>query len=825
MIPFVHLHVHSQYSILDGLASIKDLVDKAVAYGMPGMAITDHANMMGIKDFIDYVAKINKIRDDNHLKPFIPIAGCEMYVLDDYGIFNLGCPLTVLAKNSKGYKNLIRLVSLSWTEGFATRPKVTKQQLKEHSEGLIICSGCLEGEVPALISVAEINKAEHAVLWFKEVFGNDFYLEIQRYKTNSGYLEHDVYCHQQRIEKTLLDLGNKHNIKVVATNDVHFLNEEDADAHDHLICIATDKSVNAPRHTPYSGQEWLKSTAEMNELFADIPQCLQNTMEILNKVDLFSIDSTPDLPAILPNGVENEDDYLYQLVYEGAYRRWGKTLTSEQKFRLENELNLIKEIGSSKYFIILHDLVCAACEKGVLLGPGRGASASLAVCYCLGITQVDPLKFNLLLERFLNRERLSLPDIDLDLDEEGRDKMISYLVDKYGEDKVAGIIKFDKLSGYKAILSVAQTEGLSMSAGMYLAKNVVSRLRQGNEWYSQISLKDTEKYTDLISDTDVRVRNTLKYAGLLEDTICGTEVHACGVVIGKDAINNYAPLCIAYDKHADKHIIATQYSGAEIEDTGLIKLDLVGLKALSIIKETLDAIKNNYGIEVDINNIPLNDPKTYQLYSEGRTSGTFLFDYEGMQQYLKQLRPQKFDELIALNVLYRPGPLEYIPEYIKRKNVCEPVTYSIPQMGKYLDETYGVLVYQEQLRLLSQLLANFTPMESDTLRKVMSKKQTEKLAVLKSKFMDGGRLNGYDPKVLDEIWSDWEELAPYTFNKSHAVCYTLIAYQTAWLKVNYPKEFLTVVLNHTANDEKRHSKLLKECHYIPFLVDSSERHY
>lgn len=815
MIPFVHLHVHSQYSVFDGLAPIEELVDKAVLDGMPGMAITDHGNMMGIKNFIDYVAKINKQRKEESLALFKPIIGCEMFVRDDsmsnHRIINKGNHLTILAKNRKGYQNLIHLVSLSWTEGFRFRPQISRQQLKDYSEGLIVCSGCLGGEVPSLILSGEINKAEETILWFKEVFGDDYYLEIQRHKTSSRNSNHYIYAAQQEVAKCLIDLGNKHSIKVVATNDVHFLDEDDADAHDHLVCIGTGQSVNDPQNFSYTKQEWLKSTAEMNDMFADLPQCLENNLEILDKVELFSIEHTLELSTMLPDGVENADEYLRQLVYEGAHRRWGGSLTSEQKSRIDDELNLISKAGFSGYFLILHDLVCAACERGVRFGPGRGSAAGSAVCYCLGITQVDPLKFNLLFERFLNPERPLFPDIDLDLDDNSRDEVISYLIEKYGRDRVAGLITVENMSVNNAIISVAKTEGLSSSAGIGLAQSVISRLRQGDGWYNRLSLKISEKYLDLIEDTDVSVRNTLKYAAQIENTICGTGVHACGVVIGKEAIDNYAPLCTTFDKFTGRQIIVTQYGGINIEDTGLLKLDFVGLKTLTIIKDTLNAIKNNYGIEVDINNIPLDDPKTYQLYSDGRTNGTFLFDYEGMQHYLQQLQPQKFDELVTLNALYRPGPLEYIPEYIKRKHGCEPVTYDIPQMGKYLDETYGVLVYQEQMMLLSQLLAGFTPGESDTLRKVMGKKHIEKMTAFKSKFIDGGQRNGYNPKVLNNIWSDWEKFASYAFNKSHATCYTLIAYQTAWLKANYPKEYLTVALSHTLDDEEQHSEILKEC--------------
>lgn len=816
MKPFAHLHVHSEYSIFDGLASIKDLVNKAIADGTPGMALTDHGNMMGVKYFIDYVTRINKEREKDNLEPFKPIIGCEMNVTDDamvkHSFLNSGSHLTVLAKDIKGYHNLISLVSQWCTQGLRFRPQINKQQLKDHSGGLIVCSGCLGGEVAKLILSGETDKAEQAILWFKEVFGDDYYLEIQRHKASSGNSNHDVYSAQQKVEKLLIELGRKHDIKVVATNDVHFLNKEDAEAHDRLICIATGQSVNDPEHIAYTKQEWLKSTAEMNELFADVPECLENSLEILNKVKIFSINRKTELPNVpLPDGVENANDYLRSLTYEGACNRWGETLTPVQKSRLENELNFIEQSGFSKYFLILHDLVCAAGELGIIVGPGRGSAAGSAVCYCLGITQVDPIEFNLLFERFINPEHPMYPGIDLDLDNEGRNKAIAYLTEKYGRDKVAGIIALRNMSARESIKEVAKAEGLSSSEGSRLAETVMSRLRQGNGWYNRISLNDIDKYQDIIEHPDASVRNTLKYARQLENTVCGYGLHACGLVIGKDAVSKYAPLCMVREEHKDHSVIATQYDGYNVEDVGLLRLDLLGLNTLSVIKEALDAIKSNSGIEVDVNNIPIDDPKTYQLYSEGRTLGTFLFESEGMQKYLRLLRPQKFDELIALNALYRPGPLDLIPTYIRRKRGLEPIAYDIPLMEKYLSDTYGVLVYQEQMMQLSQALANFTPDESDTLRKAIAKKQVDKMTELKSKFIEGGHQNGHDQKCLKKIWDDWNKFATYLFNKSHATCYTLIAYQTAWLKTNYPKEYLTVVLNHIQDDEEKYAELLNEC--------------
>lgn len=813
---FVHLHIHSQYSIMDGLADVKELVDKAIADGMPGMAITDHGNMMGIKEFCDYVSRINKRRADEDLAPFKPIIGCEVYVADDDTEkrfhLNGGNHLTLLAKNLMGYRNLLWLVSKSWTEGFFIHPRITKQQLKEHSDGLIACSGCMGGEVPRLILADNLVEAERIALWHKEVFGEDYYFELQRHKATTLNVNQEVYPIQQKVNMALLELAHKHNIKVVATNNVHFVNAEDAETHDRLICIATGQCVNDKQRMLYTKQEWLKSTAEMNELFADVPQALANTVEILDKVELYSIDHKPALPVFpFPEGFASEDDYLRHLAYEGAHRRWGDNLTTEQQTRLNFELETIKNIEASNYFLIIQDLISAAISRGAIVGPGRGSAAGSAVCYCLGITQVDPFKFNLLFERFINPERPIYPDIDIDFDNEGREIVISYLKEKYGKDNVANIVTLNNMSVQRVIKDVAKVEGLSIAQAYKLSTDVVSYLRGKNDWYyCRLSLKDVKKVKDIIDNPDSIIKNTFRYAKQLEGVLCGTGIHACGIVLSPDAVQNWAPLRVVSDGETGEPIVVTQYDGRNVEDTGLVKFDFLGLKTLSIIKETLRNIYLNHGIEIDINNIPLDDAKTLDLYKDGRTVGTFQFDTPGMRKYLLELQPQKFEDLTALNALYRPGTLEFIPEFIERKRGLTPITYDIPGMEKYLKDTYGVLVYQEQIMQLSQMIANFTPGESDTLRKALGKRHMEKLSILKTKFLAEGQANGYESSTLEKNWTEWERFASYAFNKSHATCYTLIGYQTAWLKANYPKEYMSALLNNFHDDEEKYSRYTEE---------------
>lgn len=876
MQPFIHLHVHSQFSVLDGQASIPALVDKAIADGMKGLAITDHGNMFGIKEFFNYVKKKNSKANDaikaakkeieyfekfkkGEIKPekknegnentqengeeepaetpdeaiarlkgeiasqeeklFKPIFGCEMYVankslLEHTDKKDTGRHLVVLAKNEKGYRNLIKIVSRAWTDGFYSHPRTDKEDLAKHHEGLIVCSACLGGEIPRLIQAGEIEEAEKSAKWFKDVFGEDYYIELQRHKATVPRANHEVFNVQERVNPELIKIARKYDIKLVCTNDVHFVNEEDAEAHDRLICVSTGKDLDDPKRMLYSKQEWMKTQEEMNEVFSDIPEALSNTMEILDKVEFYTIDHGPVLPNFpLPEGFDNNDDYLRHLTYEGAKRRWG-TLTEEQKERIDFELDTIKNMGFPGYFLIVQDFIAAGRKLGVSVGPGRGSAAGSAVAYCLDITQIDPIKYDLLFERFLNPDRISLPDIDIDFDDDGRADVLRYVTEKYGADKVARIITYGTMAAKLAIKDVARVHKLPISEGDRLTKLIPRHMPEVNGKELKPTLKNcyehvSEFKTELATGSPL-ILDTLKYAKELEGNVRNTGVHACGVIIGRDPITDWVPVSTAADKDGTK-LLVTQYEGSVIEDTGLIKMDFLGLKTLSIIKEALANIKLTHGIDVDIDNIPIDDPKTYQLYCEGHTTGTFQFESAGMQKYLRELQPSTFEDLIAMNALYRPGPMDYIPDFINRKHGKSPISYDIPVMEKYLKDTYGVTVYQEQVMLLSRLLANFTRGQSDTLRKAMGKKMIDKMNELKSKFIAGGNKNGYETEVLEKIWADWEKFASYAFNKSHATCYSWVAYQTAYLKANFPAEYMAAVLSRNLADITKLTGFMDEC--------------
>lgn len=852
MQPFVHLHVHSQYSVLDGQASVKALVDKAIANGMRGIALTDHGNMFGIKELTDYVNKKNKDVDDEiknlkktieelksadavdqealskaetalkeaESKIFTPIIGCEMYVADNdmtdrSNKKDIGRHLIVLAKNQHGYHNLIKLVSNAWTDGYYYHPRTDKKQLEKYHEDLIVCSACLGGEVPKLITAGHIEEAEKSILWFKKVFGEDYYLELQRHKATVARANQEAYPLQQEVNKVLIEMSKKHNIKLVCTNDVHFVNEEDAEAHDRLICVSTGTFLDDDKRMLYTKQEWMKTQEEMNELFADVPEALSNTQEVLGKVERYSIEHGPILPNFpLPEGFTDNNDYLRHLVLVGAEKRWGKNLTDEQKERIDFELETIKNMGFPGYFLIVQDFIGAAREIGVSVGPGRGSAAGSAVAYCLGITQIDPIKYDLLFERFLNPDRISLPDIDIDFDDDGRADVLRYVTEKYGAEKVAHIITYGTMAAKSAIKDVARVSRLPLSESDRLTKMIPDKLPEVDGKAPKINLKNCYQYVPELQHElnygEPIVRETLKYALALEGNVRNTGVHACGVIIGRDDITDWVPVATATDKDGEK-VLVTQYEGSVIESTGLIKMDFLGLKTLSIIKEALLNIKERWGKDVDIDHIPLDDPKTYELYCEGRTTGTFQFESTGMQKYLRELHPSTFEDLIAMNALYRPGPMDYIPQFIARKKGIEPIEYDIPVMEKYLKDTYGVTVYQEQVMLLSRLLANFTRGQSDGLRKAMGKKIFAKLAELKPLFINGGKSNGYDEKVLEKIWSDWEKFASYAFNKSHATCYSWVAFQTAYLKANYPPEYMAAVLSRNLNDITKMTKFMDEC--------------
>ncbi len=852
MQPFVHLHVHSQYSVLDGQASVKALVDKAIANGMRGIALTDHGNMFGIKELTDYVNKKNKDVDgeiknlkktieelksadavdqealskaetalkEAESKIFTPIIGCEMYVADNdmtdrSNKKDIGRHLIVLAKNQHGYHNLIKLVSNAWTDGYYYHPRTDKKQLEKYHEDLIVCSACLGGEVPKLITAGHIEEAEKSILWFKKVFGEDYYLELQRHKATVARANQEAYPLQQEVNKVLIEMSKKHNIKLVCTNDVHFVNEEDAEAHDRLICVSTGTFLDDDKRMLYTKQEWMKTQEEMNELFADVPEALSNTQEVLDKVERYSIEHGPILPNFpLPEGFTDNNDYLRHLVLVGAEKRWGKNLTDEQKERIDFELDTIKNMGFPGYFLIVQDFIGAAREIGVSVGPGRGSAAGSAVAYCLGITQIDPIKYDLLFERFLNPDRISLPDIDIDFDDDGRADVLRYVTEKYGAEKVAHIITYGTMAAKSAIKDVARVSRLPLSESDRLTKMIPDKLPEVDGKAPKINLKNCYQYVPELQHElnygEPIVRETLKYALALEGNVRNTGVHACGVIIGRDDITDWVPVATATDKDGEK-VLVTQYEGSVIESTGLIKMDFLGLKTLSIIKEALLNIKERWGKDVDIDHIPLDDPKTYELYCEGRTTGTFQFESTGMQKYLRELHPSTFEDLIAMNALYRPGPMDYIPQFIARKKGIEPIEYDIPVMEKYLKDTYGVTVYQEQVMLLSRLLANFTRGQSDGLRKAMGKKIFAKLAELKPLFINGGKSNGYDEKVLEKIWSDWEKFASYAFNKSHATCYSWVAFQTAYLKANYPPEYMAAVLSRNLNDITKMTKFMDEC--------------
>lgn len=878
MIPFVHLHVHTQYSLLDGQASIEALVDKAIADGMPGLAVTDHGNMYGIKEFYNYVNKKNSKLEEGQ-KKFIPILGCEMYVAEKtlyehVDKRDIGRHLIVLAKNKTGYKNLIKLVSKAWTEGFYMHPRTDKNEIAKHHEGLIICSACLGGEIPRLLLAGDIEEADRRVRWWKELMGDDYYIELQRHKATAPRANHECYDEQMRIEPLLIDLARKYNIRILATNDVHFVNENDAEAHDRLICLSTNKYVDEENRLFYTKQEWLKSTEEMNALFADIPEALETSTEILGKIETYSIDHAPIMPFFeIPkefgteeeyrarlthedlfneftrdeNGnevlsreeaekkieklggyeklyrIKFEADYLSKLAYEGAERRYGSPLSPELQERIKFELHIMKTMGFPGYFLIVQDFINVARNQlGVSVGPGRGSAAGSCVAYCLGITQIDPIKYDLLFERFLNPDRISLPDIDIDFDDDGRADVLNYVTRHYGAEKVAHIITYGTMAAKMAIKDVARVERLPVSESNRLAKMVPDHMpvdEKGKE--RKTNLKNCYQYVpDFKNELESRnalIRETLEFARALEGNVRNVGVHACGVIICRDDITDWVPVSTATDKNEGK-LLVTQYEGRVIEETGLIKMDFLGLKTLSILKEAVNNIKLTRGIDLDLEKIPIDDPATYKLFSEGRTIGTFQFESPGMQKHLRELKPTTFEDLIAMNALYRPGPMDYIPDFIKRKHGESPIVYDIPEMETYLKDTYGVTVYQEQVMLLSRLLAGFTRGESDTLRKAMGKKLIDKMNHLKGKFMEGGQARGHDAKVLDKIWKDWEKFASYAFNKSHATCYSWVAFQTAYLKANYPSEYMAAVLSRNLNDLGKLTNFMDECRAMRIQV-------
>ena len=890
---FIHLHVHTYYSILDGQSPVEKLVDKAVANGMRGMAITDHGNMFGVKELFNYCNKINGKLKDQGKEPFKPIFGCEMYVArrtkadrvkekGDAG----GYHLIVLAKNYNGYKNLIKLVSRAWVDGFYSKPRTDRADLEKYHEDLIVCSACIAGEVPAKILKGDIPGAREAIEWHKRVFGDDYYLELQRHevKDPNQRANRETFPLQQRANKEILKLAKEYGIKVVCTNDCHFVDQENAEAHDHLLCLSTGKELNDPTRMLYSKQEWFKTREEMNEIFSDVPEALSNTLEILDKVETYSIDHSPIMPffpipaefgteedtrkRISPeelfrefttdeNGkeimsheeaekkikklggidklyrIKFEADYLAKLAYDGAKRLYGEPLSDEVHERVKFELHIMKTMGFPGYFLIVQDFINSAQDElGVMVGPGRGSAAGSVVAYCLGITKIDPIKYDLLFERFLNPDRISLPDIDTDFDDDGRGKVLEWVEDKYGHDKVAHIITYGTMATKNSIKDVARVEKLPLDISNRLCKAIPDKLPDGMKMNLTNAIKCVPELREAEASANPQMANTIKYAKMLEGTVRGTGIHACGTIICRDAISDWVPVSTAEDKSDPGHkLLATQYDGHVIEETGLIKMDFLGLSTLSIMKETVENIRLTHdGFTLNLDTIPIDDELTYKLYQEGRTIGTFQFESAGMQKYLRELRPTVFEDLIAMNALYRPGPMDYIPSFIARKNGKEPITYDIPCMEKYLKDTYGITVYQEQVMLLSRQLADFTRGESDALRKAMGKKKKAIVDAMKPKFIEGGKKNGHDPKVLEKIWGDWEKFASYAFNKSHATCYSWVAYQTAYLKAHYPAEFMAGNMSRCLNDITKITKLMSECQAmgIPCLgpdVNESEQKF
>ena len=872
---FIHLHVHTHYSILDGQSKVNKIVDKAVADGMKGMAITDHGVMFGIKEFADYCSGINKGRKKEGLEPFKPIFGCEMYVARHHKTDKIaengdksGYHLIVLAKNIQGYKNLIQLVSRAWVDGFYYRPRTDREDLEKYHEGLIVCSACIAGEVPAKILRGDMEGAREACEWYHRVFGDDYYLELQRHEVTDPTLlaNRETFPLQQKANKVLIEMAREYGIKLVCTNDCHFEDKDTAEAHDHLLCLSTGKDLDDPDRMRYTKQEWFKTRQEMNDIFSDIPEALTNTLEILDKVEIYSIEHGPIMPFFpIPedfgteeewrqkfstedlyrefttdeNGenqlspeegqkvidrlggydkiyrIKFEADYLAKLAYDGAKdpSRYGEPLSENVIEHINFELHVMKTMGFPGYFLIVSDFIKAAREElGVMVGPGRGSAAGSVVAYCLGITKIDPLKYDLLFERFLNPDRVNLPDIDTDFDDDGRGRVLQWVMDKYGHENCAHIITYASMATKNSLKDVARVEKLPLDISNALCKAIPDRLPDGMKMNLTNAIKCTPELREAEASADPKERNTIKYAKMLEGTVRGTGIHACGFIICRNPISDWVPVSTADDPDfKGLKVPVTQYDGHVIESTGLIKMDFLGLKTLSELKEACKVVKQTLGEDIDLDKLPIDDELTYKLYQQGRTIGTFQFESPGMQKYLRELHPTVFEDLIAMNALYRPGPMDYIPDFIKRKHDPSLVTYDIPCMEKYLKDTYGITVYQEQVMLLSRQLANFTRGESDALRKAMGKKKKDIVDAMKPKFIAGGQANGHDPKVLSKIWADWEKFASYAFNKSHATCYSWVSYQTAYLKAHYPAEFMAGNMSRCLNDIGKITKLMSEC--------------
>lgn len=887
-IAFTHLHVHSHYSILDGMSKINELVDKCLRCGMKSLALTDHGNMFGIKEFSDYCEKVNgKLKEKG--EPFFkPIFGIEAYcapvsVDKRDGRTDRGWHLILLAKNRKGYENLCKLSSIAYIDGFYYNPRIDHSLLEQYKEGLIVSSACLGGEIPQKIMKNDIAGAEESVKWFKKLFGDDFYLELQRHKTDKPLGDREVYERQVEVNKVLLELAEKYNIKVIATNDVHFVEEEHGEAHDRLICVSTAKDFDDETRMHYTKQEWLKTPEEMYEIFKDVPEAITNTQEIVDKVESYSLKRDPIMPAFaIPedfgtvegyrkkfseedlfneftrdeNGkevmsrekaedkikklggydklyrIKLEADYLAKLTWEGAEKRYGSPLPDDIKERIVFELHVMKTMGFPGYFLIVQDYIRGAREElDVMVGPGRGSAAGSVVAYCLKITDLDPLKYDLLFERFLNPDRISLPDIDVDFEDCGRERVLQWVTEKYGREKVAHIITYGVMATKSAVADVARVQRIPLELVNKIKSfipekdfddSVVKPDEKGKK--PPVTLANCIKYIPEIKayaeSPDSNISSMMTYAAELEGTNRQIGMHACGVIIGADDLTKFAPLCTVKDKDKKTDVVVTQYDGHVVEDVGLIKMDFLGLSTLTIIRDAISNVKKTHGIDIDIDSIPIDDELTYELYSEGNTIATFQFESPGMRKYLRELKPTVIGDIIAMNALYRPGPMDNIPDFIARKQGKQPITYDFQCMEKYLKDTYGICVYQEQVMLLSRELADFTRGESDTLRKAMGKKQLAKMEELYGKFMKQGveKLTVTENLPQDEvesrlkkIWEEWKKFASYAFNKSHAACYSWVAYQTAYLKAHYPQEYMAAVLNNVIGDAEKLIAMVNEC--------------
>ena len=849
---FVHLHVHTQYSILDGQASIGSLFERAKELGMPALAITDHGNMYGVKEFLKVAKKYPEVK---------PIIGCEIYVTRHYdhklkdkdhrSYFHL----ILLAKNYDGYKNLMKIVSTGHIEGkYYEKPRVSHEIVEKYSEGLVCCSACIAGEIPRAIIAGDMKGAEEAVMWHKKVFGEDFYLEVQEHKTEIPGQSQEVYERQIVANEGIFELAEKTGTKVVATNDVHFTRKEDGPAHDRLICLTTNANIDDPNRMRYTQQEYLKSEEEMLDMFYKHPETLANTLEVAEKITSFKIDKDPILPKFdLPeeflaeidihlekyrhiidegrcdkNGNERGEEfcrsvaYLCHLTYKGAQWRYGDTLSTEQADRIEFELKTVCKMGFPDYFLIVQDFIAAARSEGISVGPGRGSAAGSAVAYCLKITNIDPIKYDLLFERFLNPDRINMPDVDIDFDDDGRYRVFQYIEEKYGKEQISHVITYGTMAAKSAIKDVARVSNMPIPESNRLTKMVPDKpfeatvVEDGKKVTKEFKpkLSNCLKYGELseeMKNGTPEVQEVLTYAGKLEGCIRQTGVHACAMIIGRSNLTEYIPICVANDKLTGEEVWVSQYDGHYIEEVGMLKMDFLRLRTLSIIKECQANIKKRFGIEFDIEKIPIDDPETYALYSRGDTTSVFQFESPGMKEWLIKLQPTRFEDLIAMNALYRPGPMDYIPDFVERKQGRQPIVYDLPEMEDTLQDTYGITVYQEQVMLLSRKLADFTRGQADTLRKAMGKKLKDVLDSLKGLFIEGGTKNGHPQDVLEKIWADWEKFAAYAFNKSHATCYAWVSYQTGWLKAHYPAEFQAANLTKNLSNMDEIKKIMDDC--------------